>query len=79
MGIKAYGYLAKADAHSLQGELAEVTIVADPDELRQIAKFLNDAATEIETHGAVFEHEHLRDVIEDWPEENTDLIISRGT
>jgi len=41
--------------------LAEITLVASPDELRKIAQFLNDAASNMESMGNVYSHEHLAD------------------
>jgi len=41
--------------------LAEVTLVASPDELRRIAEFLKDAANSMESMGNTYSHEHLAD------------------
>lgn len=42
-------------------ELAEITLVATPEELRRIAKFLESCAEEIDARGKAWEHEHLSD------------------
>ena len=42
-------------------ELAEITLVANPEELRLIAKFLENCAQGIEQRGLHWEHEHLSD------------------
>ena len=42
-------------------ELAEITLVATPDELRKMARFLDDAAARMDSMGEVFSHEHLSD------------------
>ena len=42
-------------------ELAEITLVANPDELRRIAKFLESCASGMEERGKTWEHEHLSD------------------
>lgn len=42
-------------------ELAEITLVATPDELRRIARFLCDCANGMESRGRRWEHEHLSD------------------
>jgi hypothetical protein len=42
-------------------ELAEITLVATPGELRRIAAFLESCASEMEIHGSLWEHEHLSD------------------
>jgi hypothetical protein len=42
-------------------ELAEITLVASPTELRLIAAFLSAAADKMEQMGASYGHEHLAD------------------
>ena len=42
-------------------ELAEITLVATPDELRRIARFLENCANGMETRGKSWQHEHLSD------------------
>jgi hypothetical protein len=42
-------------------ELAEITLVATPDELRRIARFLESCASGMEARGRSWEHEHLSD------------------
>jgi hypothetical protein len=42
-------------------ELAEITLVASPGELRVIARFLESAARGMEDRGKHWEHEHLAD------------------
>lgn len=42
-------------------ELAEITLVATPEELRHIARFLCSCADEMESRGKAWEHEHLSD------------------
>ncbi len=42
-------------------ELAEITLDATPEELRRIAKFLENCADGIEARGTSWEHEHLAD------------------
>lgn len=43
--------------------LAEVTLCADPGELKAIARFLRDCAEEMERIGADYDHLHLSDRI----------------
>ncbi len=61
--MKIFGYkdegLAPADIRPT--ELAEITLVATPEELREIAQFIISAADEMETKGSDWEHEHLSD------------------
>jgi hypothetical protein len=42
-------------------ELAEITLVASPSELRRIAAFLLSAANNMEHMGSSYSHEHLAD------------------
>ena len=42
-------------------ELAEITLVATPEELRRIASFLENCANGMEARGKSWEHEHLSD------------------
>jgi hypothetical protein len=42
-------------------ELAEITVVASPSELRRIAAFLLSAADNMEHMGSSYSHEHLSD------------------
>ena len=42
-------------------ELAEITLVANAEELRKIARFIDAAANGMETLGKNWEHEHLSD------------------
>ena len=42
-------------------ELAEITLIATPDELRRIAQFLSNCADDMERRGKSWEHEHLSD------------------
>lgn len=62
--MKLYGYTrheAEPDDVILS-ELAEITLVADAEELREIAQFLIQAADGIDLHGSQWQHEHLGDV-----------------
>ena len=42
-------------------ELAEITLVANPSELRRIVAFLTSAAERMEKLGSKYDHEHLSD------------------
>lgn len=61
--MKFFGYEIEdrnADEARLLG-LAEVSLVATPDEFRRIAAFLRDAADTMERMGDAYDHEHLGD------------------
>ena len=61
--MKIYGYLDQGveAEHIAPAELAEITLVAVPSELRRIAKFLENCAAGMESRGKSWEHEHLSD------------------
>jgi hypothetical protein len=61
--MKIYGYSnqALAAGQTQPSDLAEITIAADPNELRLIAAFLLSAADEMQSMGAKYSHEHLSD------------------
>lgn len=62
--MKLFGYAANASDEGpvVPAELAEITLVASPAELRAIANFLQSAAEGIESKGTDWEHEHLADM-----------------
>jgi hypothetical protein len=55
-----FGYTegAKEKKNYQPSRLAEVTVMADPAELRALARFMVEVAKEIEAKGSDFEHEH---------------------
>lgn len=61
--MKLYGY--KDEGKNIDqvtpSELAEITLVASPEELRMIATFLNSTADEMIRMGDTYDHEHLSD------------------
>ena len=61
--VKIFGYKNEGLAPEKiePSELAEITLVANADELRKIARFIEAAAEGIETRGKNWEHEHLSD------------------
>lgn len=61
MKIHGYADEGRPIAEIVPAELAEITLVATPEELRRIASFLENCATGIETRGKSWEHEHLSD------------------
>ncbi|WP_097460454.1 Imm32 family immunity protein [Mangrovitalea sediminis] len=67
--MKIYGYEKSekiSDDEIVPAELAEITLVADAEELRKIASFIYSAADEIERLGSKWEHEHLADSYPDF-------------
>ncbi len=66
--MKIFGY--KDDGIDRSGiqpaELAEITLLASPVELRKIAVFLNACADGMEARGRDWEHEHLSDRVKEF-------------
>lgn len=50
----------------VSAELAEVTLVATPSELRRMADFLAFCASEMERMGVKYDHVHLSDHMKDF-------------
>lgn len=61
MKIHGYADNGLAIADIVPADLAEITLVATPEELRGIARFLEACANGMETGGKAWEHEHLSD------------------
>ncbi len=61
--VKIHGYADEGleIEEIVPAELAEITLVANPEELRRIASFLETCANGMETRGKTWEHEHLSD------------------
>ena len=55
-------------------QLGEVSILADPQTIRELGVFLINASYEMSTHG--LEHMHLQGIVEDFDYEvNVDFIV----
>lgn len=61
MKIHGYANEGLAIEDIVPAELAEITLVATPEELRRIAQFLENCAQGMEARGKSWEHEHLSD------------------
>lgn len=62
--MKIYGYVENEegpDGTLAPNKLAEITLVANPSELRLIAQFIESCASGMEERGTSWEHEHLSD------------------
>lgn len=72
--MKVFGYGKSADQLE---ELYELTFSARPDELRKIAQFLSDMASELENDSESFGHAHMKDFCHGWPESEggPDVIV----
>lgn len=70
--MKFFGYHTKKQERP--SELLEATIAASPKRLREIARFISDAAAEMEK-SKEFNHVHLQDRLK-LTDEEPDLIVS---
>lgn len=61
--MKIFGYLDEGLPSALvaPSAMAEITLVATPNELRRIAAFLHTCADDIERMDGAFDHQHLGD------------------
>jgi hypothetical protein len=77
MNLKAYG---RGKVISKDGlfQLTEVSLVGTPDELKSLAKFLEEAAATKERVGEGFGHRHLRDekALHPWDDHCADVIVA---
>jgi hypothetical protein len=76
--FKAYCYLREGSAKEPL-ECSEVTLQANPDILREVAKFLMESASKIEASTDGDMHFHLQDEWKKWNQEFPDLIIVSPT
>ena len=74
--MKGFGYAQGND--DLLQEMAEISIVATPNELRDTANFLLKCADNIEADPYGWEHEHLADEYEGYAD-CVDIVVSNGT
>lgn len=75
--MKIYGYEKTNDDSGILN-MAEITICTTPETLREIAKFIQNAANELETDGEDFGHLHLRDNWSGWDKNGADIIICQN-
>lgn len=61
--MKLFGYTEenRTAGATMPDQLAEVTLLASPNELRKMAIFFEAVASEMEARGKQWEHEHLSD------------------
>ncbi len=77
--MKIYGYIDEGlDIDQIvPSELAEITLVASPDELRMIASFLETTAQEMERMGETYDHEHLSDKKTPYFNDSPHFVVAR--
>ena len=72
--MKLFGYKKNEEAIS-PIELKEVTVLAEPKVLREMAKMLNESADIIEKD--YLGHLHLQDYWSEWVEKYPDFIVAQ--
>lgn len=58
-------------------ELNEVSLSADSKTVRAIARFLMDAADEMDRMGENYDHVHMQDTSAAWKEEWPDIVVCK--
>jgi hypothetical protein len=66
-----------APKKSIQPCVKQITILASPQELRRISRFIENAADLMEKHGEDYGHEHLQDYDRKDDERYPDIIIGK--
>lgn len=75
--MKVYAYPASGPLNEYGLlELKEVSFSADANTIREIARFLNEAANEIERTDTC-DHVHMQDRSKSWKEDWPDLIVCK--
>jgi hypothetical protein len=74
--MKAHGYAKKQVSAAGLLQLREVTFSGSAASLRDIARFLTQAADEKEKRAWRFDHMHIREICPDWLEKWPDIIVS---
>jgi hypothetical protein len=76
--MKAFGYEKRGGSSPRLMEMEEVSFASSSASIREIARFLNKAADEMDEQGANFGHMHLQDEWAEWTENWPDVIVVGG-
>lgn len=57
-------------------ELNEVTFQGKAEQLRPVAKFIEEFADPIETNPGKFDHDHISSSIKNWDEDYPEIVIA---
>jgi hypothetical protein len=78
--MKAHGYAKRQITDRGLLEMREVTFSGSPASMREIARFLTQAADQMEKQRGKFSHVHIREICPDWLEKWPDVVVttSRG-
>ena len=74
--MKLYGYADGPDTPETPQAIREVTLIAAPQILRELAAFLVTVANEMERDAVGFDHAHATDRITSLPPNGPDLIVA---
>ena len=75
--MKIFGYEKKSEDDDAPIELSEVTLQANPKQLKDVADFLIEAAQLIEKYGNDFGHEHYSHRSDVWAQGMPDIIAAK--
>ncbi len=73
--MKITGYKRKDTEMEGLMEMEAIAIAASPKTLREVAKFFNQAADEMEELGTDYDHIHLMDAWEGWSDGLPDIQV----
>jgi hypothetical protein len=77
--MNIYGYpIQHRDNHAESLQLAEITLCATPNELRQISEFLVSCATEMERMGDAYDHLHLGDQVKEFNNSSPHFVVAKA-
>ena len=74
--MKAYGFSSKVDLGKGPLPLQEISLWGEPQDLRELAKFIELMANQIQCNPD-FDQMHLRDFWDKWTEDYPDFIICK--
>lgn len=73
--MKAYGYTETSDQII---PLTDVALALTPDAMREFARFVAYAASEMERLGSDYDHVHAKDFSDAWQEHWPDIQLSKA-
>jgi hypothetical protein len=78
--MKIYGYAEDERDEALVSSkaLAEITLCADPKELRRMAEFFAACAEEMERMGEDYDHAHLGDRMKEFDGSSPHLVVCKA-
>jgi hypothetical protein len=74
--MKAHGYAKRQISPNGLLEMREITFSGSPKTMRDIARFLSQAADQMEKRRGAFGHMHIGEVCTEWLEKWPDVVVS---